>query len=373
MARFDVVFEGGGAKGIAFAAALETIRNSGHDVGRVIGTSAGAITAALCAADYSPAEMVEVISERRGGRPRFLTFLDIPDPKGFTRAMRDQSAIMQILRSVDLPFVPDSMEERMEERLLEALLTNDGFLRLFSLVERGGLYSGETFLAWVEEKLAAKGSPPGETMLAFHQRTGSDLSVVVSDTTDSEMLVLNHRTAPSVPVAAAVRMSMSIPFVWQEVAWRRQWGSYLGREKTGHLIVDGGMLSNFPVRMFLAQDAYVKSIMGPATVRSSRTLGLLIDESIQVPGEERGITAHSLFSRFRFLERTSRLLDTMMASGDNAMIRRYAPLICRLPAAGYGTLEFDLTGPHLEHLLDAARAATIEHLTNRGFARPLAA
>ena len=60
-----------------------------------------------------------------------------------------------------------------------------------------------------------------------------DLSLVVTDTTNREMLVLNHRTAPDVPVAMAVRMSMSIPFVWREVVWHKEWGTYCGTDKTG--------------------------------------------------------------------------------------------------------------------------------------------
>ena len=43
---------------------------------------------------------------------------------------------------------------------------------------------------------------------------------------------LNHRTAPDVPVAMAVRMSMSIPFVWREVVWQKEWGTYCGIDKT---------------------------------------------------------------------------------------------------------------------------------------------
>ena len=61
----------------------------------------------------------------------------------------------------------------------------------------------------------------------MHQVKGCDLSLVVTDTTNREMLVLNHRTAPDVPVAMAVRMSMSIPFVWREVVWQKEWGALL--------------------------------------------------------------------------------------------------------------------------------------------------
>jgi len=47
MAVFDVVFEGGGAKGSAFVGALTALEAGHHITRRLIGTSAGAITATL--------------------------------------------------------------------------------------------------------------------------------------------------------------------------------------------------------------------------------------------------------------------------------------------------------------------------------------
>src|SRR5581483_11576877 len=130
---------------------------------------------------------------------------------------------------------------------------------LFSVVECGGVFAGSAFLGWLTEKLAAKGVPPTDTLASFYARTQVDLSVVASDTTDMEMLVLNHRTAPDVPVGWAVRMSMSIPLIWREVVWQDGWGTYMGRAKAGNIVVDGGVLSNFPIRLI---DEPVPDIMG---------------------------------------------------------------------------------------------------------------
>ena len=96
------------------------------------------------------------------------------------------------------------------------------------------------------------------------------------------MLVLNHRTAPDLPVVWAVRMSMSIPFVWQEVTWRAAWGSYAGRDITGHDIVDGGVNSNFPIRLLISRSREVMDLMGAHDGHFA--LGMLIDEKAPVPG-----------------------------------------------------------------------------------------
>ena len=47
--QYDLVFEGGGAKGIVFVGAMEAFEAAGHTVRRLIGTSAGAINAVLLA------------------------------------------------------------------------------------------------------------------------------------------------------------------------------------------------------------------------------------------------------------------------------------------------------------------------------------
>lgn len=50
MAKYDLVFEGGGAKGSSFVGALEALQEAGHSHRRLLGTSAGAITATFIAA-----------------------------------------------------------------------------------------------------------------------------------------------------------------------------------------------------------------------------------------------------------------------------------------------------------------------------------
>ncbi|MBA2298004.1 MAG: patatin-like phospholipase family protein, partial [Actinobacteria bacterium] len=57
----DLVFEGGGVKGIGLAGAVETLEARGYKPQNVAGTSAGAISASLLAAGYSAQELKEII------------------------------------------------------------------------------------------------------------------------------------------------------------------------------------------------------------------------------------------------------------------------------------------------------------------------
>jgi len=366
VANFDVVFEGGGAKGIAFLGALAVLEEGGHQLDRLIGTSAGAITATLCAAGYSLAEIKAAVMEKVDGKPRFSTFMDIPQPGDFSQAVRDQSVTMEALREVDLPLIGKIANGAIDKRILEQVLRNKSYARAFSFVECGGFYSGATFLRWIEEKLAVKHVGPNDTMKTFAAHTGKDLSLAVSDTTDMELLILNHRTAPDVPVADAVRMSMSIPFVWQEVVWNPAWGTYMGRPKANNILVDGGLLSNFPIRLIATTDDQVRAIMGDTDPAASLNLGLLIDEQIEVRGAANTTKTPLPLTHLRSIQRVSRLADTMLGAADNEMIRRFEDEICRLPAKGYGTLEFEMADQRLDLFIGAARAAMLAHMEKRG-------
>src|SRR3954453_13731963 len=60
----DLVFEGGGVKGIAMVGALSVLEEHGYKPQNVAGTSAGAIVATLLAAGYTAAELRDLISNQ---------------------------------------------------------------------------------------------------------------------------------------------------------------------------------------------------------------------------------------------------------------------------------------------------------------------
>lgn len=363
--EYDLVFEGGGAKGIVFVGAMQEFEARGHTVGRVLGTSAGAITATLLAAGYSASQMLDVINERLpDGKPRFSSFMDIP-PR-FDQAIIDLSLTYLLFGNINIPLVPDELEQQVDVRIMKALLEYASFRQIFSFVERGGLFSGDLFYLWFREKLNAGGRLLGTSTLSeFHNRTGKDLTVMASDTTGQELLVLNHRTAPKLPTAWAVRMSMSIPFVWQEVVWQKDWGLYRGRDITGHWIVDGGALSNFPINHFLDGSQAIRDVMGDEK-GSGNVIGFLIDDTIPVPNlppkaaKEKPKT--ELDKRwFIVLERVSNLLNTMMQAHDKAAMLTYKRNICHLPAKGVGTVEFDMSDERIQTLMAAGRKAAQDY------------
>lgn len=374
----DLVFEGGGAKGAVFLGALQELERQGLQTRRLVGTSAGAISATLLAAGYTTAQLGKVVQERtEEGQPRFATFLD--PPAAFPDAVVQGSELYEIFRKVSvvealraghvpLPGFLVDLDDRAREGTVHQLLRLPAFRSLFSFVERGGLYEGRTFLEWLREKLDAASPGWGSSTLgSFQEDTGRDLTLVASDTTGNEMLVLNHRTAPQCPTAWAVRMSMSIPFLWQEIVWPSEWGNYRGRDLTGHCIVDGGVLSNFPLQLLTSQDPSNAQVMGNVNPREARILGLLIDETIPVPGSGTSGGAvvasadQGLVRRLKTVKRVRRLVDTLTEAHDKEVIEGHKPLVCRLPAQGYGTTEFDMSEARMNALIEAGRNALADY------------
>jgi predicted acylesterase/phospholipase RssA len=367
--KFDLVFEGGGAKGMVFVGALEVFEQVGGESDRLLGTSAGAITATLLAAGYRSQEMQAKLGETKDGKPIFTYFLGTPQP--FSEEEIRDSALRAFLESIDLPLVPDFIERKLDERILHAMATWPHFRNLFSFIERGGWYAADAFLEWMREKLdeiyeklceAGTVEPQPHPFSAmnleeFHKATGRELTLVASDITAARMLVLNHYTAPQCPVVWAARMSMSVPLLWQEVVWQPEWGLYRGEDIRDHAIVDGGLLSNFPIELFVSDEKPVTDVMGPR--RSEHVLGMLIDESLPVPGapDKAGDTDTFDFGQLRTVQRIHQILNTATMAHDRAVIEAFADMVVRLPAKGFGTTEFDMSAACQEALLEAGRQA----------------
>jgi predicted acylesterase/phospholipase RssA len=372
--KYDLVFEGGGAKGMVFVGACDVFFERGHAFNRLLGTSAGAITAALLAAGYTAEEMREALGETKDGKPVFAAFMGLP-PEPTDEEIR-KGAILKLLEGVNLKFVPDVLEHRIDEAIAGALSRSLRFRHVAALVERGGWYAADEFLAWLRRKLDAgtrNGQPrrfSAMTLAAFHAATGVELSVVAADTSDARMLVLNHRTAPDCPLVWAVRMSMSIPLVWNEVVWQAGWGRYLDRDIEGHAVVDGGMLSNFPIELFISDAPHVVTLMGPKS--DTPPIGLLIDERLPVaPSAARGmfVDVHVKPAELESVQRLRRLVDTATTAHDKMVTDEYSHLVVRLPAAGYGTTEFDMSEARRQALVHAGAAAMATYLDARTASR----
>ena len=105
-----------------------------------------------------------------------------------------------------------------------------------------GIYSAEKFEEWFDELLSRKN-------VSTFADVGPRLKIVAADLTTKKTLVLPDGLSKfgidpkTFKISTAVRMSMSIPIFYEP---------FILRDKEGnvHYIVDGGLLSNFPIWLF---------------------------------------------------------------------------------------------------------------------------
>lgn len=362
--KFDLVFEGGGAKGAAFVGALQSLLGNHHTYGRLMGTSAGAITATLLAADYSLGEMTATLNERgRDGKHIFESFMDTP-PR-FSRPEVEESAVRAFFRNVDLPLIPEFIERGLDNQLTSILAANATTRHLFAFVERGGWFSAHNFVIWLQEKLEDKKQGLSAMSLAeFFEATQTELTLIAADSTDNRMLILNHHTAPDCPVVSAVHMSMNIPLIWPEVEWQPEWGSYRDRDITGHFVVDGGLVSSFPLSLFVSNAPHVTKIMGENA--SDSVLGMLIDELLPVEGAPDAPEKENWLGidlqELQTAQRLQRLMETATQAHDKQIIEEFEQNVARLPAKGYGATEFNMSQERRNALVLAGRNAMDDFL-----------
>jgi NTE family protein len=206
----DVVLEGGGVKGVGLAGAIARLDRD-FRFERVAGTSVGAIVAALVAAGVSGDEL----------RAALLQF---PFAKAVDKDLVDRIPVVGPLASL----------------LLSRGVYETGFVRdwLAAELERRDV---RTF-ADLRHKDDRSSLPPDRRY---------KLVVTATDVTSGELLYLpwdyRHRFGIDPDeqlVADAVAASIAIPFFYEPV--------YLTNRHTqeSHVLVDGGVLSNFPITVF---------------------------------------------------------------------------------------------------------------------------
>jgi NTE family protein len=211
----DIVLEGGGVKGIALVGALSVLMDAGYEFPRVAGTSAGAIVGALLAADTPAAEMRSIMAET-----------------DYTR------------------FQDESWLDRLPGGKVLSLLFDDG------------IYEGDYFKSWLDEVLGdvdtfSHLALPDDPQSALPPEQRYRLVVNVSDVSLGRLVRFPwdygnvYGLEPDRQrIVDAVRASMSIPFFFEPVRFEYERKGPAGNEPARSVLVDGGMLSNFPIDIF---------------------------------------------------------------------------------------------------------------------------
>jgi len=115
------------------------------------------------------------------------------------------------------------------------------------LVNKFGWYKGDFFCEWVNKLIKEKTGTPNATFRDLKEAKKPDLYVYGTNlsTHFSEVFSIEH--SPDMRLKDAVRISMSLPLFYTAI-----------RNARKDVFVDGGLLNNFPVKLF-DREKYVAS------------------------------------------------------------------------------------------------------------------
>jgi len=188
----NLVFEGGGVKGVAYIGAMQVLDRLGMlgGIRRVGGTSAGAINALIFALGY------------------------------------DIRAQQEILRSSDFTRFLDS---------------SFGVIRdIRRLARHFGWYKGDFFSTWIAHLVREQLGSERATFRDLQRAGRPELHVVGANLSTGYAETFSVERSPDMPLVAAIRISMSIPLFFAAVR----------SGPRGDVYVDGGVVRNYPVKLF---------------------------------------------------------------------------------------------------------------------------
>lgn len=320
----DLVCEGGGVKGLGAAGAVAKLLDAGYRVERAAGTSVGAIAAAVAAADADSKTLRSIMDG--------LSLAAVPD-RGF-------------------PGVP----------LLSETI---------GLFRSRGAFRGEYVRDWLADELEKKlgvtkfrqlrrNDPDDDQTTPLHQRW--KLVVLATDVTHGRLLRLpwdyeeRFGLNPDEQlVADAVRMSLSIPLFFEP-------RTLTGRTPEEHaVVVDGGVLSNFPVQIFDRTDGQ-PSRWPTWGVRLFTDLPGALDTDL--PGKLAGIVPPVQLARQVI---ATALMGHDQAQLDEPSVRKR---MISVNTSGVGITEFGINEVRQQRLFDRGREAAEEFLREWEAAHP---
>lgn len=225
----NAVFKGGGARGVAYAGALQAVAARRTWFASVAGASAGAITASLIAAGCTPDRIAQISADGLASVKRGL--------------------LKTIVGRSNAIFANDGLQEWIETQLRAAL-------------------PGRAAPATVPVTF-------GELFTA----TGVGLYVLTMDLHGREPMIFHHQLTPHASVSAAVVASCAIPGAFP--SGRAVVGD--DANPTVRELVDGGAWANFPWFVY-ADRAFRAWLPFQDTVEEGRPIwGFVLDDELRRP------------------------------------------------------------------------------------------
>ena len=185
----NIIFEGGGIKGAAYARIPEILEEFGilKNIKKIAGSSAGSIAALMLALEYSPKMIKEIIQN------------------------------MDFNKFVDNTYYS---------------------VTGFKICTKLGINSGDYLTEWIKSLIMTKTGNKNTTFIELHKLNKLELVITGTSMLTRKTEYFSYKTTPNMPIWQAVRISITIPIFFVPIKYNDAF--YL----------DGGILSNFPIWIF---------------------------------------------------------------------------------------------------------------------------
>jgi NTE family protein len=237
----NLVFEGGGIRGIAYAGVIKALEEEQILAGieRTAGTSSGSIAALMVALGFNASEIDSIM--------RAVSFEQFNDGGGFFIG-----GIRRLKRSY-------------------------------------GWYRGNEIETWIGKLIQLKTGNANLTFAQLHEMKLShhfykDVFVTGTNITAQKAEIFSYLHTPHFAVKTAVRISCSIPLYFEPV-YIDSTGVVVKKRLPGvnyNVYADGGVLANFPITVFDTCMSGNNSIMCDEPLYNRETLGLKLDRPEQI-------------------------------------------------------------------------------------------
>jgi len=298
-----LVFSGGGIKGISYCGALDVLdsnnilydEDGNFKIMGFAGTSAGSIIAALLAVDYKPKEIKKIMKK--------LNMRDLVD---------DKSGMVR-----------------------------DGL----HLIEKYGTAPGNFVLNFLGDLIKAKTGNEDYTIDQLYADKGIKLVIVGTDMNICASQYFYPNDGSNITIRKAIRISMSIPFLFEPVLHNKNY------------YVDGGVLDNYPLHVFDGEYPGEKTSRCGMCKPNDKVLGLQIitEDSTNDDGT---VTREEIGNLLQF---SFTFIKTFMLENDRRMLTpTNKKRTIRIVTPNYPATNFAISDDDKKLLMECGRKHTLD-------------
>jgi NTE family protein len=109
-------------------------------------------------------------------------------------------------------------------------------IKVLNFVNTYGLDSGYGIIQWLESLMNKKGVNPNITLSEFYKLNNVDFQIMATNLNKYCYKKFNYKESPDLRVLDAIRMSISVPFVFSAINYEND------------IYVDGALIDNYPIK-----------------------------------------------------------------------------------------------------------------------------